>query len=317
MVGNPAAYNAAAGQLDRLAAQVRTASQEFRTASGEVTSGAVWEGTASDAARSAANDRVQQVEQLAAKIQQAGQVLQSAGTQLDALKVQLVAFSESIQVQGWIITPVGVVLLGPPQLAEVTATEGAALPVLEGLAVEMTAQIERAVIQATEEDVAAAEALLDISAALGGPGARQLSNHLKEHLFHGEVKYKNGKVSKIVGYHARPGGVDGSRHGIVLDPASASAPDANGLYTGRATYSYTENGVAKSKGKFSSFFPDNWSEQDTSRAVYGAFHSRRQVPGQDLWEGTYNGVRIQGYLKPGVPFETATADDIATAFPKV
>jgi hypothetical protein len=51
--------------------------------------------------------------------------------------------------------------------------------------------------------------------------------------------------------------------------------------------------------------------------VYGAFRSRRQVPGTDLWEGTYNGVRVQGYLKPGVPFARASADDIATAFPKV
>jgi hypothetical protein len=312
--GNPASY--ATGRLAQLAAQLRTGTQSFGSTVDQVTSAAVWQGSTRDAATSAANMLKQRLDQLAAQIQQGEQILESAGTRLEALKVQLTAYVTAIEAMGWIITPVGVAMLGAPQDAEVAATEGAALPGLEAQALQMTAQIEKIVVQATEEDVTAAEALLDLSSALGGPGARPLSAHLREHLLHGEVKYKNGNVAKIVGYHSRPGGVDGSRHGIALDPATASAPDSHGLYTGRAVYNYTENGAARSKGKFSSFFPDTWSEQDTSRAVYGAFHSRRQVPGTDLWEGTYNGVRVQGYLKAGVPFARATADDIATAFPK-
>jgi hypothetical protein len=312
---NPVRF--ASGELGRVAAALAAATQSFKTAADNATAETVWRGSARDAARSAADRAQQGIDRLESAVRRGDEILRSAGIRLEELKVQLTVYADSVVALGWIITPMGVVLLGAPQQAAVAASAGADLPALEGEALLMTARIEQMVVRATEVDVSAAEQLLDLCAELGGSGARAFSNHLREHLFHGEVKYKNGKVSKIVGYHARPGGVDGSRHGIALDPATATAPDSHGLYTGRAVYNYTEDGAAKTKSKFSSFVPDDWSDEDASRAIYGAFHSRRPVPGTDLWEGTYGGVRIQGYLKPGVPFETATADDIATAFPKV
>ncbi|WP_007023464.1 hypothetical protein [Saccharomonospora iraqiensis] len=33
------------------------------------------------------------------------------------------------------------------------------------------------------------------------------------------------------------------------------------------------------------------------------------------WEGTYQGIRIQGFIRPGVDFTAATVEDIATAYP--
>ncbi|WP_269634181.1 hypothetical protein [Saccharomonospora halophila] len=33
------------------------------------------------------------------------------------------------------------------------------------------------------------------------------------------------------------------------------------------------------------------------------------------WEGTYQGTRIQRFIHPGIDFDAAIVDDIATAYP--
>lgn len=116
------------------------------------------------------------------------------------------------------------------------------------------------------------------------------------HIFEGEINRKG----KPVGYHSRPGGsdADGARVVSVKD-----GPNRLGVYT--ANIEIRDGN--QWKGKFSSFFPDNMSQQDVMKAILNAYNNSNDKKKQP-WQGPSGlGFDIQGY--------TASRGDINTAFP--
>lgn len=318
---NPAAFGSAGQALEAAATRVEAIAKRFRSQTDAVTQPGTWSGEASDAADRAAQRIHDSLDRLCDQTRQAGRALQQAERELSAEKALLDQLSAQIRAQGWVILPNGVVTLGQPQYAQAAAAgpaQPAVLASLQAMAMALTGQIFSILTRASLADVAAAEWLLQVCAMLGGSATLPLNPHVREHLFDG-----HRRPNKITGYHVRPGGVDGSANNFWLDPATVTGPDANGLYSGRV-HGLDLNGNPKTK--FSTFFPDSWTEADIEQAVRGAFYSRRPVQRYNpatgmhefhdsLWEGEYRGIRIQGYLKPGTDWATAGPDDIATAFP--
>lgn len=116
------------------------------------------------------------------------------------------------------------------------------------------------------------------------------------HIFEGEINRKG----KPVGYHSRPGGndPDGARVVSVKD-----GPNRLGVYT--ANIEIRDGNQWKSK--FSSFFPDNMSQQEVTKAILNAYNNSNDKKKQP-WQGPSGlGFDIQGY--------TMSRGDINTAFP--
>ncbi|WP_187351866.1 EndoU domain-containing protein [Allosaccharopolyspora coralli] len=140
--------------------------------------------------------------------------------------------------------------------------------------------------------------------------ALALPNDVEQHLFHGHTTTR-----KITGYHHRPGGIDNGTF-TVTDPQD---PDHIGIYHGTVE-GHTANGKPTRK-TFTTFFPDSWPRNEVRRAIRAAFTARQ--PAHDRrgnlvplkWQGTYCGIRVQGFLRPGTDLATATLDDLATAYP--
>lgn len=320
MNSNPAAYGSAGNALAGLAGRVDGARGTFRTQAETATAPGTWSGRDRDAADRKAQEMHRSLEHLGDQVRQAGRALDDAAHTIGQARTQLQTFSGQIRAQGWIIQPTGVVVLGPPQQAQVNSAGPGAPAVLAGLqtaALTMTGQIFAIVGQASSADVAGAEWLLNVSAGLGGPGALPVNPDLREHLYDGHRRPK-----KISGYHVRPGGVDGSHHGFTIDPATTVGPDANGLYQARV---HGTDLTGNPKSKPSTFFPDGWTADEINQAIRGAFYSRRPVQAEDSpgdisfgnskWRGRYRGIDFEGWLKPGADWATAGPDDIATAYP--
>lgn len=116
------------------------------------------------------------------------------------------------------------------------------------------------------------------------------------HIFEGEINRKG----KPVGYHSRPGGSDADGARIV---SIKDRPNRAGVYT--ANIEIRDGN--QWKGKFSSFFPDNMSQQEVTDAILSAFRSSKDKKKQP-WQGPSGlGFDIQGY--------TMSRGDINTAFP--
>ncbi len=116
------------------------------------------------------------------------------------------------------------------------------------------------------------------------------------HIFEGEINRKG----KPVGYHSRPGGKDSSIARIV---SIKDKPNRAGVYT--ANIEIQDGNQWKSK--FSSFFPDNMSQQQVSDAILNAYSNSKDKKKQP-WQGPSGlGFDIQGY--------TMSGGDINTAFP--
>lgn len=116
------------------------------------------------------------------------------------------------------------------------------------------------------------------------------------HVFEGEINRKG----KPVGYHSRPGGVDPDSAKIVK---MRDQPNSAGVYT--AIIAVRDQGQWKEK--FSSFFPDNMSQQQVVDAVLNAYRNSSNKKSQP-WQGPSGlGFDIQGY--------TLSKGDINTAFP--
>jgi len=116
------------------------------------------------------------------------------------------------------------------------------------------------------------------------------------HVFEGEINRKG----KPVGYHSRPGGQDPNGAKIVK---MRDKPNRAGVYT--AIIAINDQGDWKEK--FSSFFPDNMSQQDVVDAVLNAYRKSADKKKQP-WQGPSGlGFDIQGY--------TLSKGDINTAFP--
>lgn len=124
----------------------------------------------------------------------------------------------------------------------------------------------------------------------GQPPLEDLTINM-EHIIQGEVK----GGGRIVGFHSIHGKIDRTRD---VTPRNPDA-DVNSVYEadvkiGNAT-------------KFSTMYPDNWSERDIESAITEAYE------GANIWEGSYfegsgGGLRIAGYVN---------GDKLNTAFPKL
>jgi len=116
------------------------------------------------------------------------------------------------------------------------------------------------------------------------------------HVFEGEINRKG----KPVGYHSRPGGQD--PHGAKI-VKMRDKPNNAGVYT--AIIAIDDQGDWKEK--FSSFFPDDMSQQEVVDAVLNAYRKSSDKKKQP-WQGPSGlGFDIQGY--------TMSRGDINTAFP--
>jgi len=116
------------------------------------------------------------------------------------------------------------------------------------------------------------------------------------HVFHGEINRKG----KPTGWHSRPGGQDPANARIV---SIKDRPNRAGVYT--ATIEVRDGGQWKSK--FSSFFPDNLSQQEVIDVIVHAY-SNSKNPNKQPWSGPSGlGFQVQGY--------TSSRGGINTAFP--
>lgn len=140
---------------------------------------------------------------------------------------------------------------------------------------------------------------------LGLAGCLSIPDEAWDHVFKGELN----KAGKAVGYHYRPDGQD--RYGVRT--TLKSAPDDDGVYTGTVTQRVWDGNTWVQKTAQSSFFPDNWSEDQVRHAVTRAVSEGSIIKDAEgnptnKWEGTYRGITIQGYYDP----ETKA---VKTAFP--
>ena len=116
------------------------------------------------------------------------------------------------------------------------------------------------------------------------------------HVFEGEIN-RNGKP---VGYHSRPGGIDAPNARV---KSLKDGPNAAGVYT--ATIEIRDGQQWKSK--FSSFFPDDLSQQEVIDVILHAYSKSRDKNKQP-WQGPSGlGFNVQGY--------TSSRGGINTAFP--
>lgn len=132
------------------------------------------------------------------------------------------------------------------------------------------------------------------------PSTKQWSSTNPEinlwHIFEGEI---NKKFSPT-GYHSRPGGKDAANARLV---SIKDKPNRVGVYTANIEVRDGD----KWKSKFSSFFPDNMSQDEVIDAIINAYNNSKNKNKQP-WQGPSGlGFNIQGY--------TTRSGGINTAFP--
>jgi len=116
------------------------------------------------------------------------------------------------------------------------------------------------------------------------------------HIFDGEINSRG----KPTGFHSRPGGKDPSDARLV---SVKDQPNRYGVYTANIE---VRDG-SEWKSKFSSFFPDNLSEDDVLGIILHAYKNSKNPDGTP-WEGPSGvGYRVQGY--------TSGKGGINTAYP--
>lgn len=116
------------------------------------------------------------------------------------------------------------------------------------------------------------------------------------HVFEGEINRKG----KPTGFHSRPGGQDPADARVV---SIKDRPNRQGVYT--ANIEVRDGGQWKSK--FSSFFPDNLSQQEVEEVILNAYKNSSN-PKKQPWSGPSGlGFQVQGY--------TTSRGGINTAFP--
>lgn len=116
------------------------------------------------------------------------------------------------------------------------------------------------------------------------------------HVFEGEINRKG----KPTGFHSRPGGQDPGNARVV---SVKDKPNRLGIYTANIE---VRDG-AQWKSKFSSFFPDELSQQEVIDVIVHAYKNSNN-PNKQPWSGPSGlGFQIQGY--------TSSRGGINTAFP--
>lgn len=116
------------------------------------------------------------------------------------------------------------------------------------------------------------------------------------HVFRGEINRKG----KPTGFHSRPGGNDPANARVV---SIKDQPNRAGVYT--ANIEVRDGNQWKQK--FSSFFPDNLSQQEVIDLIVHAYNNSKN-PQKQPWSGPSGlGFQVQGY--------TSSRGGINTAFP--
>jgi len=116
------------------------------------------------------------------------------------------------------------------------------------------------------------------------------------HVFYGEINRKG----KPTGFHSRPGGNDPANARVV---SVKDRPNRAGVYTANIE---VRDGN-QWKRKFSSFFPDNLSQQEVVDIIVYAYNNSKN-PNKQPWSGPSGlGFQVQGY--------TSSRGGINTAFP--
>jgi len=117
------------------------------------------------------------------------------------------------------------------------------------------------------------------------------------HVFDGEINRNKGNPT---GYHSRPGGIDAANARLV---SIKDKPNRAGVYT--ATIEVRDGDRWKSK--FSSFFPDDLSQDEVIDVILHAYKNSNSKKGK--WQGPSGmGYTVQGWT-------TNKGDGINTAFP--
>jgi hypothetical protein len=128
-----------------------------------------------------------------------------------------------------------------------------------------------------------------------------------DHILYGEVK--NGKAQ---GFHSAPGGEVPSGRAL----QTTLFKDPNGVYQAKI-WIKDDEGVLVPKPVLHTMFPDAWDHQTVIKAIEDSFSDGQKIvngepvgptglTGSYKWEGMYDGITIQGYVKNG---------RIMTAFP--
>ncbi|WP_256250652.1 EndoU domain-containing protein [Pseudomonas sp. NBRC 111123] len=112
-----------------------------------------------------------------------------------------------------------------------------------------------------------------------------------DHILSAEVK-KNGSV---VGGHSTAMGE------VKVIPGTASAPNAQGVYTAKVQVADPANPgqflPKTNNGGISTLFPDSWTADRVKVEVDAAFKNRTVVGNK--WSGTTpSGVKVEGYITP-------------------
>ncbi len=105
------------------------------------------------------------------------------------------------------------------------------------------------------------------------------------HLFAGEINRRG----RPVGFHARPGGIDPARSGIVR---LIDRPNRAGVYTARVWV------TSPGKTKFSTFYPDRLTRRAVIDAILTAYHRGRRQ-GERFSGPSGHGFTIEGYVQEG------------------
>lgn len=103
-----------------------------------------------------------------------------------------------------------------------------------------------------------------------------------------------------VGFHSAPDGVPPV--GRRID--EVEAVNNNGTYQAKVSFQAEDGSWVNKPVAVHTMFPNSWTREDAIRAVEQAFDDKEIISG-NLWEGTYNGVIIQGYVAPDGSLITA------------
>jgi hypothetical protein len=131
------------------------------------------------------------------------------------------------------------------------------------------------------------------------PVAKSLTIN-KTHIFQGEINRRG----LAVGYHHRPNGKDSNNAKMVK---ITGLPNRQSVYIGRVEIRNPANGQWISKLSSSTFFPDQWTQDQVVTEIQSAFASANKS--KEPWQGTSpSGLQIEGY------YNKAT-NTITTAYP--
>ena len=124
----------------------------------------------------------------------------------------------------------------------------------------------------------------------------------EKHIFEGQVKTAGDGTRRATGFH-----LEGSTKNARVVEATRSAPDRNGIYSGRVEILDPRSGRWLQKNAQSTFFPASYSKNDVRRAIREAFANAIEVD-----NGVFEGVTKRGIR---VRLVVDDANGVAAAYP--